>query len=264
MTQLFKRQSTFSAEASTRSAPTEINRGGKMRRGDEIFGRLVAVRRAGLGLSQQDLAARIDTSQANVARIEEGQSPSTETLTRLATALNAEPGTSAPSFRARIWNLDGEERRLAIAVLIPVLVILGGALSVGVQGFGGAGRSSGADGGVPSQHSPQAVSAPSAVPPVAAGGAQGNSRKTKKPETKKPEKQSTPPAAAVSEPSFARAPATKQRSPAPIQPASEPVASSPAPSTRGDGSNAPPPRPPQAEHGIGGGEGSHGLVPVGG
>lgn len=242
-----------------------------MRRGDEIFGRLVAVRRAGLGLSQEELAARIDTSQANVARIEEGQSPSTETLTRLATALNTEPGTGAPSSRTRIWNLDGEERRLAIAVLIPLLVILGGALSVGVHGFGGGGRSSSADGGVPSRHLPLAVSAPLAAP-VAAGRTQGEIRKTKRSEkrkTKRPEKKRPTPPAPVSEPSPAPPPTTKKRSPAPTQPASGPVASPPAPSITGGGGGSTdsppqPPQPPEVQHGIGGGDGSHGIAPVGG
>jgi transcriptional regulator with XRE-family HTH domain len=235
------------------------------RSGGEVFGRLVAVRRAGLGLRQEDLAARIDTSQANVARIEEGQPPSTETLTRLAAALNVQSGAGAPSSRTRIWNLDAEAQRLAIAVLIPVVVILGGALSVVIHGFGGGGRFSGPDGADPSQQSPQAVAVAPAVPLVAAAEAQGKTRKAKK-TTKKPEKKSAP-AAAVSEPSLARAPTTKKRSPAPTQPASEPVASSPPPSNSG-ASKAPPQAqndpPPQAEHGIGGGEASHGIAPAGG
>jgi hypothetical protein len=123
---------------------------------------------------------------------------------------------------------------------------------------------SGTDGAYPSQPSLKAVSAPPAVAPVAVAGAQGKSRKTKR-----PEKKSATPAAAVSEPSFARVP-TKKRSPAPIPPASEPVAKSPAPSGSGDGgSNDPPPQvqkdpPPQVQHGIGGGEASHGITPAGG
>ncbi len=214
--------------------------------GGEVFGRLVAVRRAGLGLSQEDLAARMDTSQPNIAGMEEGRPPSFDTLMRLATALNVEPGTAA------VLNSLGGRRLwgpLAIAVLAPVLV------SVGL-------RSSGTDGGDSFRHSPQAVSAAPAVPPVAAGGAQGKSRKTKR-----SEKKSATPAIAVSEPSIARAPTTK--SPATIQPASEPVASSPAPSSSGGDSNDPPPQvqnnpPPQVQQGIGGGEAWHGIAPGGG
>lgn len=246
--------------------------GASGRSGEELFGRLVAVRRAGLGLSQEDLAARIDTSRASVARIEEGQPPSPKMLRRLASALNSKPETGAPSSRTRIWNLEGEERRLAIAVLIPMLVILAGAFSVGVHSLGGVGRSSGADGGNPSQ-SPRAVSAPLAVPALAAGGAQAETRKTKKSQkTKRSEKKRATPAAPVSEPSFAPPPPRKKSSPATIQPANEPAASAPAPSKpvatapapssdSGGGSNAP---PPQAGHGIGGGEAWHGIAPGGG
>lgn len=242
---------------------------GSSRSGGEVFGRLVAVRRAGLGLRQEDLAARIDTSQANVARIEEGQPPSTETLRRLAAVLHIESGTGAPSLRTRFWNLDAEGRRFAIAVLIPVVVILGGALSVVIHSFGGAGGSSGPDGADPSQQSLQAVSAAPAVPPIATGGTLGTSRKTKKSQkTKRPDKKRATPAVAVGEPSLARAPTTHNRSPAPIQPASKPVASPPAPSG-GGGSNDPAPQvqndpAPQVQHGIGGGEASHGIVPGGG
>jgi hypothetical protein len=127
----------------------------------------------------------------------------------------------------------------------------------------------GTDGGDPFQWSPQAVSAAPAVPPVAAGGTQGTSRKTKKSQkTKRPDKKRATPAVAVGEPSLARAPTTHNRSPAPIQPASKPVTSSPAPSS-GGGSNDPAPQvqndpAPQVQHGIGGGEASHGIVPGGG
>src|SRR5919201_4678016 len=63
--------------------------------GEEIFGKLVAVRRAGLGLSQDDLAARTNTKPSDIAGIEAGRAPSEETLKRLAAALNVEPGTGA-------------------------------------------------------------------------------------------------------------------------------------------------------------------------
>ena len=76
------------------AASTEIS-GSKITDGGEIFGRLVAVRRAGLGLSQEDLAARMDSSQSDVAHIEEGRPPSTEALNRLAPALDVEPAKGA-------------------------------------------------------------------------------------------------------------------------------------------------------------------------
>jgi DNA-binding XRE family transcriptional regulator len=216
----------------------------------------VAIRRARLGLSQEDLAARIDTSQANLARIEEGQLPSTETSKRLAAALDAEP-----------WR--GAVRRPAIAVLTPVGVILGGVLSVAI-GIWVAGGFSGTQRGDRSQGTLQALSAAPDVRLATTRGAHGKSRKAKESrETKRPETKSFPVAAAASEPSLARAPTTKERSPATSQPASEPVTTSPAPSSGGGGSNDPPPQavsdpPPQVQSGIGGGETWHGIAPGGG
>jgi hypothetical protein len=153
-----------------------------------------------------------------------------------------------------------------------VLVVLIGALSVGL-GVAVVKQFSGTEGGYTSQPSLNAVAAQPAVAPVAAGRTQPQIAKTKRPEkkkTKSPEKKKATPAAPVSEPSIAPPPKTKKRSPAPIQPASEPVASSPAPSitSGGGGSNDSPPQvqnnPPQLQHGIGGSEGSHGIAPAGG
>ena len=182
-----------------------------------------------------------------------------EVLSRLAGAVKTEPGTGA-------W------RRLGNEVLVPALVILIGALSVGL-GIGVVKQFSGTGGGYTPQPPLGAASAPPAVAPVAAGGTQGKIRKTKTSEKKKansPQKKSPTPAVAVSQPLPAPPPKTKKRSPAPPQPASEPVASSPAPSSGSGvgGSNDPPPQvqrdPPQLQHGIGDGEASHGIAPAGG
>ena len=154
-------------------------------------------------------------------------------------------------------------RRLANEVLVPVLVILIGVLTL-VLVIAMVKQFSGTDGGHVSQPSLEAASAPPAAAPVAVGGAQEKSRETKRPDkrkTKRPEKKSATPDAGAT---------TKKRSPAAIQPASEPVASSPAPGSSGaGGSNDPPTQvqndpPPQAEHGIGGGEDWHGIGPGGG
>jgi hypothetical protein len=129
---------------------------------------------------------------------------------------------------------------------------------------------SGTDGGDPSQESLQALSAAPDIRLATAGGAQEKSRKTKESwKTKRPEKKRATPAVAVSEPALVRAPTAKKRSPATIQPASEPVASSPAPSSSGGGSNDPPPQvpsdpSPEVQHGIGRGEAWHGIAPGGG
>jgi transcriptional regulator with XRE-family HTH domain len=223
-----------------------------MRQGDEIFGRLVAVRRARLGLSQEELAARMHTSQSNVARIEKGRAASAGTLKRLAAALDVEPRTRP------LWNSLGP-RWLLEGLAIAVLMLAGLRLA-------------NTDSGESSHQMPQVLSAPPAAAPVAARGAQVKSRKTTRSEkrkAKRPEKKSPAPAPVVSEPSSPPAPAPKKRSPAPPQPVSEPVASSPPPSGGGGGSSDPPPQvqsdpPPQVQSGIGGSEGSHGIAPVGG
>lgn len=115
-------------DAVTRAPSPAVNGSATIRRGDEVFGRLVAVRRAALGLSQEALAARMEASQASVAGIESGRSPTLETptletLERLASALDAEPRTG-PAWRtlAGRWRWGG----LAIAVLVPAVVILNG------------------------------------------------------------------------------------------------------------------------------------------
>jgi hypothetical protein len=157
--------------------------------------------------------------------------------------------------------------------LTPVLVSLGVVLSVGI-GIAVAGGFSGTRGGDRSQGSLQALSAAPDVRLATTGGAPGKSRKAKESrETKKPETKRATLAAAVSEPSFARAPTTKMRSPARSHPASEPVTTSPAPSSgsggSSGGSNDSPPQavsdpPPQVQSGIGGGETWHGIAPGGG
>jgi transcriptional regulator with XRE-family HTH domain len=138
----------FSAlQSPRRPASAGKNGNGKIRQGDEIFGRLVAVRRAALGLSQEDLAAGLEMSPANVAEIENGRPPGLETLERLAVALAAE------SRRGRAWSSLGRRWRvagLATAVLIPALLILNG-------------RSGENDRGGSSVHLPEAASRPPAV-----------------------------------------------------------------------------------------------------
>jgi ribosome-binding protein aMBF1 (putative translation factor) len=63
--------------------------------GGEHFGRLVAARRAELGLSQDELATKMNASRSIVTRIERGYPPSTEVLDRLTEALKMEPEAGA-------------------------------------------------------------------------------------------------------------------------------------------------------------------------
>lgn len=235
-------------EATPRPALTEISGNGKkinrkkISQGGEMFGRLVAVRRAGLGLSQEDLAARMDTSQSSVARIEEGHPPSTEALQRLTAALDVEPGKDALRRSIARATASGNGARtpwkplggrwlwggLAIAVLVPLLVILGG-------------RSASTDGDDPSPQSPQAVSAVPAVP-VAVEESQKKAQKTKKAQSKDA-------SAASKEKASTPAPASFDNggsSEVPGEPVSKPVTSSP-PAPSGGGSKGP---PPQVQHGI--------------
>ncbi|HEV3070479.1 MAG TPA: helix-turn-helix transcriptional regulator [Solirubrobacteraceae bacterium] len=72
----------------------------------EALARLVIMRRAALGLSQQDLAARMHTTASAISRIESGQhATNARTLMRLADALQArailgfEYGTPAEPHR---------------------------------------------------------------------------------------------------------------------------------------------------------------------
>jgi hypothetical protein len=191
-----------------------------------------------------------------------------ESPTRDSTPRHTAVGATIPQGRSRSLIMKGtSEVRLAglVAVRIAwITAIVVCAFVILVELL------SGTEGGDPSQESPQALSAAPDVRPVTAGGAQGKSRKTKESrKIKRPVTKSATLAAAESEPSFARAPTTKKRSPATIQPASEPVAKSPAPSSSGGGPSDPPPQvtsdpPPQVQQGIGGEEGWHGIAQGGG
>jgi transcriptional regulator with XRE-family HTH domain len=231
---------------------TEHGRGQK-RFGDgrERLGRQVAVRRAELGLTQANLAERMDVSPATVARIEDGERQSSETLRRLAQALPSEEegnevllrsierellgrgATLEPSASGRggvgRWLWGG----LALAALIPVAVLL-------------AGRSS--DSGGDPAPEPAAVVAvpPPAPPPVQPV------KKEKKPEkAAKAERDSAP--AASSDESSSSSDETSSESDTTTtettsEPVSEPVvtpAPAPAPSR--------PTRRPSLQHGISGG-----------
>jgi transcriptional regulator with XRE-family HTH domain len=61
------------------------------------FGAAVRARRAGLGISQEELALRIDADQAYVSRVEAGAVNVTlETVQQLADALETDPGELFP------------------------------------------------------------------------------------------------------------------------------------------------------------------------
>lgn len=84
--------------ALTHDTPTGASTSGKRAAGSPNpanvhFGRLVAARRLELGLSQEELAGRMGTSQSVVGKIEDGEPLSTEVRQRLIDALDIEPET---------------------------------------------------------------------------------------------------------------------------------------------------------------------------
>jgi transcriptional regulator with XRE-family HTH domain len=248
-------------EGARRRASTGINGNGISSQGDEIFGRLVAVRRAALGLSQEDLAARMETSQASVAGIENGRPPSLEALELLGVALAAEPRTgSGWSSVGGRWRWGG----LAIAILVAALLILNG-------------RSGENDGGASSERLPEAASPAQAAPaPVLRVDPQGKSltlRKTVNESKAQKTKDATPAAVggdALGEEHPHSAPGATLAPTSPAKPTENPPSAVVSPPPSDSSSTSAPPRPtgkPEGSPGNGpsGGGGSNGAgVPGGG
>ena len=122
------RNSTRADETDARN-PTE---------GGRIFGLLVSDQRAKLGLSQAELAARLQTSRSTVSRIERGHPPSPEIEYRLAAVLDPEtpPGPMARLVSRVARGIEGRtlhvpvgsHSRWGIAVLafVTPLFVMGG------------------------------------------------------------------------------------------------------------------------------------------
>ncbi len=260
--------------------------GRKPSNGGEHFGRLVAARRAELGLSQDELATKMNASRSIVTRIERGYPPSTEVLDRLTAALKMEPeagalrgsiakatagatagggalrgsiakGTAGTTAAAKaggkrvgtLWtSLDGRWRWLVvgIAVLIPLLLIVGGVFS--------------GDDGAPSQEPPVALSA-SAAPGVLSAVEQAQlqaQRQAEKEQAQAEKRAERKAAAAERRREAAASPPPSSDDGGSSEDFSEPVIVTPAPpppapsgggGSSGGGSNAP---PPEASHGLGG------------
>ena len=249
------------AAGALRRPSTAVNGNGISSQGDEIFGRLVAIRRAALGLSQEDLAVRMETSQASIAGIENGRPPSLEALELLGVALAAEPRTGSA------WSSLRGRRRwggLAIAFLVPALLILNG-------------RSAENGGGASSKRLPEAAFPAQAAPaPLLRVGPQGKSltlRETVNESKHQKTKGATPRDVGAPAPGEEHAHSAPRATLAPTSPAkptpSPPSAVvSPPPS---DSNSTPAPLGPTGEpegspgNGPGGGGGSNGGgVPGGG
>lgn len=106
MIRMFRRSSSPAVDDPSAG---QIRAGGQLTApGRQILGRLVAVRRARLGLTRADLAQMMNLSPRNVTSIEEGRASSDEMLKRLAAVLGVDRRTEGlrSTFGAR-WLLAG-------------------------------------------------------------------------------------------------------------------------------------------------------------
>ena len=75
--------------------------------GGAVYGLLVADRRTALGMSREELAAKIQASPSAVMRIEEGHPPSAEIREKLTATLNPEPPGALQRLAARALEAAG-------------------------------------------------------------------------------------------------------------------------------------------------------------
>jgi transcriptional regulator with XRE-family HTH domain len=227
--------------------------------GGTVYGHLVAYERGRLGLSQEELAARVETSPATIARIEEGHPPGAELRRRLTETLYTEPqnglvrrmASSVPMRRVPAVapsppRLTLGSRRLwggvAIAFTVVLLGVIGSRLASG----------DGAPAPQPFVQVSSALGAPASIHRARVEARKEAAAEARRAAEKARERErAAAAAAAAAAPSKAKeAAATEQSSSADSQPAAAPVESSPSPSSGGGGSNAP---APEVQHGIGSG-----------
>jgi transcriptional regulator with XRE-family HTH domain len=233
--------------------------------GGRVYGGLVINKRARLGLSQTELAARVHTSAATIARIEEGHPPGAELSRQLSKELSPEPpngpmrrlASSVPMRRlpAVAGEAQGYTPRLtpgsrriwgaaAIGLAVVLLAVLGSQLLSG-------------DDAPPSEPFVQVSGAPGAAATIhlarveAHKQAVAEARRAAR-EARERERAAAAAAAAAAARKAKKAAATEQSSSSVIPPAAAPVESSPSPSSGSGGSNAP---APDVQHGIGSGGG---------
>src|SRR4051812_637230 len=242
--------------------------------GGRIYGGLIAEERARLGLSQQELAARIRTSTATVERIEEGHPPGVELNKELSKALFAEPegpirrlASAVPMRRlpplaratpgrglrpprlphpsAPSRQIAGSRRfwgAVAIGVAVVLLAVVGTQLSSG-------------DDAPTSDPLVQVSSAPGAPATIhfarvaAQKEAAAEARRAAR-EARERERAAAAAAAAAAARRAEKAAARQQSSSSVSPPAPTPVESSPTPSPSGGGGGSDSP-PPEVQHGIG-------------
>jgi DNA-binding XRE family transcriptional regulator len=205
------------------------------------YGMLVEERRAKLGMTRNDLAARIGTPPTTIASIEEGYLPTAKIRNQLAVALNGEPSSqirraaSEPLPRGRLrrprlpvgagWFLGG----------LPILsILIAGGLAVGAMLVGG--QLSGGDGALPVQ---RLVAVSSGLgPPVSIHRARVQAQNAAAAEARRAAEKRRERAAAAAAAAAAGNAAAKEAhrgTPTQTQPVTQPVAPSPAPSGGGGG-----------------------------
>jgi len=228
--------------------------------GGRIYGTLVANQRARLGLSQEELAARVRTSPSSIARVEQGQMPSAEMLKRLSAELNPKPvgrirrlfSSAATRFPKRRPRVSGGERLLwggLVVALIALAGLIGGQFSSG---------ESGAHAAQPALQVSHSIGAPAAIHKARVQAQRAAAAQARRAAEKARERQRAAAAAAAAVAARkAAAKAARQSTPPPSTPSQSapvtaPVAPSPSPAPSGGGGSSSAPKP-GLSHGIGAG-----------
>ncbi len=227
----------------------------------EEYGKRVAEKRVDLGMTRNDLAARIGTLPTTIASIEEGYLPRVKIRNQLAVALNGEPSSRtrpAPSDSSPRSRPRGSRLPVGAGWFLwglPVLILIAAGLAVGAVLV--AGQLSGGDSGPPVQ---RLVAVSSGLGPAASihqarVQAQKAAAEARRAAEKRRERADAAAAAAAA--AAARKAAAKQAHqsvPTQTQPVAQPVAPSPAPSGGGGGgAGGSSGGAPSLQHGIGGG-----------
>jgi len=228
--------------------------------GGRIYGTLVANQRARLGLSQEELAARVRTSPSSIARVEQGQMPSAEMLKRLSAELNPKPvgrirrlfSSAATRFPKRRPRVSGGERLLwggLVVALIALAGLIGGQFSSG---------ESGAHAAQPALQVSHSIGAPAAIHKARVQAQRAAAAKARRAAKRARERERAAAAAAAAAARKAAAKAARQSTPPPSTPSSSPpvtapVAPAPAPSPAPSGGGSSSAPQPGLSHGIGAG-----------
>jgi transcriptional regulator with XRE-family HTH domain len=222
----------------------------KVTQGGIVYGALVANQRTMLGLSQEELAARIRTSTSTIERIEQGHPPDRQIQKRLtavfmfdrpslAHRVLTKIAPSTPVPRPRI-SLGHRWLWVAVAsVAIAVLVLVVSA-------------NSGSGGTVPARQLAvsQVLGPPATIHRGRVQAEKAAAAEARQAAERRREREAAAAAAAAAAEAKAAAKAARQEATAVTPPVTAPVVSSPAPSGGGGGGGSSDPAP-ELQHGIG-------------